>query len=106
MGSRAMIYIPSFIKTGSGIQKLIGWDIQKHRQHGDRISLPLFFENKETTLKTHQYNANKSLEDSILKTLCIANILVHQKPDNLHDSTGVMDQFLSYTFRQQLFCLL
>jgi hypothetical protein len=24
MGSRAMIYIPSFIKTGSGIQKLLG----------------------------------------------------------------------------------
>jgi hypothetical protein len=24
MGSGAMIYIPSFIKTGSGIQKLIG----------------------------------------------------------------------------------
>jgi hypothetical protein len=24
MGSRAMIYIPSFIKIGSGIQKLMG----------------------------------------------------------------------------------
>jgi hypothetical protein len=24
MGSSAMIYVPSFIKTGSGIQKLIG----------------------------------------------------------------------------------
>jgi hypothetical protein len=28
MGSDAMIYIPSFIKTGSGIQKLIGGDSQ------------------------------------------------------------------------------
>jgi hypothetical protein len=29
MGSGAMIYIPSFIKTGSGIQKLIG-GIHRH----------------------------------------------------------------------------
>jgi hypothetical protein len=29
MGSGAMIYIPSFIKIGSGIQKLI-WEIQRH----------------------------------------------------------------------------
>jgi hypothetical protein len=41
MGSGAMIYIPSFIKIGSGIKKLIegGTD----RQHGDFISLLLFF---------------------------------------------------------------
>jgi hypothetical protein len=25
MGSGVMIYIPSFIKIGSGIQKLMGW---------------------------------------------------------------------------------
>jgi hypothetical protein len=28
MGSGAMIYIPSFIKIGSGIQKLLGGDSQ------------------------------------------------------------------------------
>jgi hypothetical protein len=29
MGSGAMIYVPSFIKSGPGIQKLIrGWDTQ------------------------------------------------------------------------------
>jgi hypothetical protein len=28
MGSGAMIYIPRFIKIGSGIQKLIEWDTQ------------------------------------------------------------------------------
>jgi hypothetical protein len=38
-GSVAMINIPSFVKIGSGIQKLIGWDKQTRRQHGDRISL-------------------------------------------------------------------
>jgi hypothetical protein len=31
MGSGAMIYIPSFIKTGSSIQKLIDGDIQTGR---------------------------------------------------------------------------
>jgi hypothetical protein len=42
VGSGATIYIPSFIKIGSGIQKLIRGDTQTHRQHGD-INLPLFF---------------------------------------------------------------
>jgi hypothetical protein len=37
MGSGAVIYVPSFIKIGSGIHKLIGGDT--HRQHGDLISL-------------------------------------------------------------------
>jgi hypothetical protein len=36
MGSVAMIYLPSFIKIGSGIQKLIGGT---HRQDGDRTRL-------------------------------------------------------------------
>jgi hypothetical protein len=31
MGSAAMIYIPIFMKIGSGIQKLIGVDTQTHR---------------------------------------------------------------------------
>jgi hypothetical protein len=30
MGSGAMIYIPSFIKIGSGVQKLIWVDTQTH----------------------------------------------------------------------------
>jgi hypothetical protein len=37
MGSDTMIYIPSFIKNVSGIQKLT------HRQHGDLISLNYVF---------------------------------------------------------------
>jgi hypothetical protein len=48
MGSGALIYITSFITTGSGIQKLMG-DTGTHRQHGGRISLLLFFENKESS---------------------------------------------------------
>jgi hypothetical protein len=38
MGSCAMIYIPSFIKIGSGIQNLIA-GIHRHRQDGYRIRL-------------------------------------------------------------------
>jgi hypothetical protein len=43
MGSGPMIYIPSFIKTGSSIQKLVG-RIHKH------VSLLLFFQKKESRL--------------------------------------------------------
>jgi hypothetical protein len=51
MGSGAMIYIPGFMKIGSGIQKLIWGDTQTHRQQGDLISLILYFQNKESMLK-------------------------------------------------------
>jgi hypothetical protein len=43
MGLGAMICIPSFVKIGSGVQKLIGGNSQTHRQHGDLISLLPFF---------------------------------------------------------------
>jgi hypothetical protein len=39
MGSGAMIDIPSFIKIGPGIYKLIWEDTQTHRQYGGHISL-------------------------------------------------------------------
>jgi hypothetical protein len=53
MGSGVTIYkyVPSFIKIVSAIQKLIGGDSQKHRQHGDLISLLLFFKNNESKAK-------------------------------------------------------
>jgi hypothetical protein len=38
MGSVAMIYIPSFVKIGSAIQKLMEEGCTE-KQHGDRISL-------------------------------------------------------------------
>jgi hypothetical protein len=40
MGSGVIIYIPSFVKIGLGIQHLIGRYI--HRQQGDLIGLLLF----------------------------------------------------------------
>jgi hypothetical protein len=51
MGSRAIIYIPSFRNIDSGIQRLIRGDSQTYRQDGDRISLLLFFGCKESRLK-------------------------------------------------------
>jgi hypothetical protein len=44
MSSGAMIYILSFITIYSALQKLMG-DTLTHRQHGDRLSLLLFFLN-------------------------------------------------------------
>jgi hypothetical protein len=52
MGLGAMIYIPRFITIGSGIQKMITGDTFTHRQHGDLLSLLLFFQNKESRLKS------------------------------------------------------
>jgi hypothetical protein len=45
VGSGAMIYILSFMRTGSTIKIILRRyrDTQGHRQHGDRISLLLFF---------------------------------------------------------------
>jgi hypothetical protein len=52
MGSGAMIYVPSFITIGSGIQEFLVGVIQTHRQQGDLISqLYFFFQNKENRLK-------------------------------------------------------
>lgn len=39
VSSAAMIHKPIFINIGFGIQKLIVWDIQTHRQDGDRVSI-------------------------------------------------------------------
>jgi hypothetical protein len=49
------VYIPSFIRIGSGIQNLlegIYMQTHKHRQEGDLMSLLLLFQNKESRLKT------------------------------------------------------
>jgi hypothetical protein len=54
MSLDAMIYIPTLIKTGSSIQKLLQ-EIQGHRQHGGRLSLLLFAQNNGNRLK-NTYN--------------------------------------------------
>jgi hypothetical protein len=56
MGSGAVIYVPSFIKIGSGVQELIrGIHRHTHGQQGDLISLLLFFQNKESRLKINSW---------------------------------------------------
>jgi hypothetical protein len=66
MGSGAIICIPSLIKIGSGIQKLTERRgvqrhtiIQKHGQHGDRISLF-----QESRLKTKAFNRQLNAEEN------------------------------------------
>jgi hypothetical protein len=51
----ALIHIPSFIKFGSTIQKLILGDGYTHRQEIDFISLFLFFQNKDSMLEIRYY---------------------------------------------------
>jgi hypothetical protein len=51
MGSSGMIYIPSFISTGSGIEKVTRRDSQTHRYHGGHISLVSFFSKYGSRLK-------------------------------------------------------
>jgi hypothetical protein len=53
MGSGAMIYILSFKKIGSATRNVDKEDTQTHRHHGDLISLLLFFQEKESRLKTN-----------------------------------------------------
>jgi hypothetical protein len=43
LGSGAMIHIPSLIRIGSGIHRLIGEGIHRHRQQRDLISLLSLF---------------------------------------------------------------
>jgi hypothetical protein len=51
MGPSGLMYISSFMKTDSAIQKLLGGiHIQTYRQQGDLISLHLFYQNKESRL--------------------------------------------------------
>jgi hypothetical protein len=57
MGSGAMIYIPSFMKICSAIQKLLRGNTQTHRQHGARMNLLSFFQNKESSLKMKSKSA-------------------------------------------------
>jgi hypothetical protein len=67
LGSGVIIPIQVFMKTGSGIQKLIGGDTQTHRQHGNRILLLLFFQNKESGLKSNQLRYLRRKEQEILR---------------------------------------
>jgi hypothetical protein len=48
MASGGMIYIPSVINVGSGIQMLIGEETQTHRQQS---YLTIYFQNKKSGLK-------------------------------------------------------
>jgi hypothetical protein len=54
-GAMMYEYIPSFMKTGPGVQKLTA---RIHRQHGDLTRLLLCFQNKASRLKRMGRNSN------------------------------------------------
>jgi hypothetical protein len=68
------MYIPGFIKTGSGFQTLIGGI---HREHGDLIRLLLFCQNKESRQQMHIYSRAGSLLLLTLRTL--TNGIIHMQ---------------------------
>jgi hypothetical protein len=51
MGSGATTYVPSFIKLVQALESLSGEGGQTHRQDGNRISLLLFLQNKDSGQK-------------------------------------------------------
>jgi predicted AlkP superfamily phosphohydrolase/phosphomutase len=74
MGSGAMIYIPSFIRAGSDIQKLLGdTHTYGYRQQGGLTSLLLFFQNKENGLKMNI----KERESEVMDYIQLAQDRVH-----------------------------
>jgi hypothetical protein len=50
-GSGAIIHIPSFMKIGAGIQKLM-----THRKQSDLTIMLLFFQNKESRLEGNRHS--------------------------------------------------
>jgi hypothetical protein len=74
MVSRAMAYIPGFIKIGSGVQKLIDGI---HRQHGDRIRLFLFFLNKKSRVKRYNCPCAYLIERYAMKTYGGVEVYFH-----------------------------
>jgi hypothetical protein len=68
MGLGAMIYIPTFLKIGGDIQKLIGENTYRHTdthcQEGYFISFYFFFQNQEIRLKINL----KTLTDWVMQS--------------------------------------
>jgi hypothetical protein len=69
MGPGAMIYIPSFVKIGSAIQKLLGGDTQT--QHRDHISIHQFCNTKESRQKCRCHK--------ILTRVCPNSVFNHRR---------------------------
>jgi hypothetical protein len=60
------IYISSFIKTGSGIQKLREGIHKTHRQHGDRISLSFILVHLVVDLRPTSVLTDRSMVDLVV----------------------------------------
>jgi hypothetical protein len=72
------MYIPSFRKTGSGIQKSVMKDTWTHSQQGDLTRLLSFFQSEESKLKWYFELCQKLFKSlRFLLTVCNATIYVN-----------------------------
>jgi hypothetical protein len=77
MGSGAMIYIPSFIKTGSGIHT--------DTQHGDVISIFFFFyQNKECMLNNTKFHRKHNVAYLRIKKSMLFKEIHSVIPSSIH----------------------
>jgi hypothetical protein len=68
LGSGAAMYVPSFIKIGSAVQKLMGaWGI--HRQLGGRMCLLQFFFKMLERVSAENRLTNQPPLDSSIETI-------------------------------------
>jgi hypothetical protein len=85
MGSGAVIYVPSFIKICSGVQKLIGDKRDTHTQTATWSHKPtLFFQNKESGLKMC------SFVFSVVGLLYFDKTIVGRKMEKIERINGIL----------------
>jgi hypothetical protein len=69
MGLVTVIYVPSFIKFGSGNRKSIGGMRRStDTQPDDRINLRLFLQNKESSLMKHREREKHNMIPLFIKS--------------------------------------
>jgi hypothetical protein len=87
MASCAIIYVPIFMNSDSGIQQLLGWiHIQPHSPQDYFISLLLIFQNKESRLKIKWIQIRrrwKPVDWTRTVTPCVWKVLPHEDTKNI-----------------------
>jgi hypothetical protein len=101
MCSGVTIYIPSFIKIGSDIQKLLR-GIHTHGQQGDLISLVLCLQNKESRLKwltksQWQYLSMLVLREFNIHTRTPQSMFVYIRNSSMELMNWMFYKLLKYT---------
>jgi hypothetical protein len=97
IGSGAVIYIPSFMKIGWDIQKLIERDSQTHRQHRDCISLRSAFHNKESRLRKSETQKESR---ACIRARCLNSKMIHAPEFELRHSCTVVLSICTSDFKR------